>query len=442
MTWKEKLEKAKQLFEEAKTILANPEATAEDKERIEPLIEEAKKLKIEAGQLKDIAEFGAELVEDIEAKEAEEPTKVMTRLSPMEQKYEEAKFMDWGEFLYVASQAMDSTNKAPADPRLFVLKETAGGEEVKQMAEGVGASGGFLVPTQFLAEIQGIVGENAIVRPRAKIVPMKHRTLQIPVLNQTATGVAGIPCWFGNARFYWGAENAPKSHNEPTFRQIELCAHKLYGLVVSSNELLDDSAISLSALLGGELGLPGGIVWSEDFTFLQGMGVGQPQGVIPAPATITVNRAAAGTIGYPDVVNMLGSFLPSGKGVWVISQNALPTIVQLAGPAGFPSYVWSTNAADGIPGFMFGYPVIWSEKVPAMGTAGDVGLYDFGYYVLGDRQRTTLESTREGEDYWTRDQTGWRAVHRVDGQPWLSAPLTYQDQVTQVSPFVILGDPE
>jgi regulation of enolase protein 1 (concanavalin A-like superfamily) len=31
-------------------------------------------------------------------------------------------------------------------------------------------------------------------------------------------------------------------------------------------------------------------------------------------------------------------------------------------------------------------------------------------------------------------------VHRVDGQPWLNAPLTYQDGTTQVSPFVTLTD--
>ena len=30
-------------------------------------------------------------------------------------------------------------------------------------------------------------------------------------------------------------------------------------------------------------------------------------------------------------------------------------------------------------------------------------------------------------------------IHRVDGQPWLNAPLTYQDTTTQVSPFVALS---
>ena len=65
-------------------------------------------------------------------------------------------------------------------------------------------------------------------------------------------------------------------------------------------------------------------------------------------------------------------------------------------------------------------------------------LADFRYYLIGDRQATTIESTPY-TDQWKYDLTSWRAVHRVDGQPWLSAPLTYQDGTVQVSPFVILG---
>jgi hypothetical protein len=33
----------------------------------------------------------------------------------------------------------------------------------------------------------------------------------------------------------------------------------------------------------------------------------------------------------------------------------------------------------------------------------------------------------------------WRFVQRVDGRPWLDNPITLQDAVTQVSPFVVLN---
>jgi len=131
-------------------------------------------------------------------------------------------------------------------------------------------------------------------------------------------------------------------------------------------------------------------------------------------------------------------FLPSGRGVWVVSQSAMSQMIQLNGPSGHPSYIWQANARDGMPSTILGMPVIWSEKMPRLGNRGDILLADFNYYLVGDRQATTVESTKF--DRWQYDQTSWRVVHRVDGQPWLSAPLTLQDGVSQISPFVILGD--
>jgi HK97 family phage major capsid protein len=124
--------------------------------------------------------------------------------------------------------------------------------------------------------------------------------------------------------------------------------------------------------------------------------------------------------------------------VWFITQSAMADLIQLNGPAANPSYIWVPNAAEGVPGYLLGMPVVWTEKCPLIGTAGDVILADWRYYLIGDRQATTVESTQY--DRWEYDETSWRAVHRVDGQPWLSLPLTYQDGTTQVSPFVILGD--
>jgi len=190
------------------------------------------------------------------------------------------------------------------------------------------------------------------------------------------------------------------------------------------------------------MGFVGGCTWHEDYTFLQGTGAGQPLGVINAGATITVNRAAANAISYADLVNMLESFLPSANGVWVAHQSTMSNLMNMmdaaGGAVGTGTYIWG-SAAAGVPARLLGLPIIFTEKVPRIGTAGDIGLYDFKYYLLGDRQATTVESTKF--DQWAYDQTSWRVVHRVDGQPWLSTQLTYQDGTSTVSPFVILGDP-
>jgi HK97 family phage major capsid protein len=109
----------------------------------------------------------------------------------------------------------------------------------------------------------------------------------------------------------------------------------------------------------------------------------------------------------------------------------------MEGPSGNPAYLWG-NATDGSPTRLLNFPIYWDDKVSTLGTQGDIGLYDFGKYVVGDRRRTTIEMSKETA--FPEFQTVIRGSHRVDGQPWLSKVLTLADGTTTVSPFVVLGD--
>jgi HK97 family phage major capsid protein len=98
--------------------------------------------------------------------------------------------------------------------------------------------------------------------------------------------------------------------------------------------------------------------------------------------------------------------------------------------------VWIGNGRDQAPATLMGYPIFFTENNPILGNVGDIVLADWSKYVIGDRQATTIDVSKHYR--FRYDLTAWRAVHRVDGKPWLSAPLTYRDGVTQVSPFVEL----
>lgn len=428
MTWKEKLIKANLLFAQAKELLIDPEATAEQKVNLEQMYEDALRLKKEAMTLKDI----------------DEAMEVTTALQKADEKQKQlpnpqtGDYKDWGDFLH-AVWCMGHPNARfhKADDRLVFHKdEDPEGHETKAMAEGAGSTGGFLVPAEFQAQLQAAMVENTIVRSRATRIRMRRRQVKMPVLDQTGT-TAGVPHWFGGMTFYWGEEGAEKTETEAAFRQINLVVNKLYGLTHASDELVEDSAISLADFLSGPMGFAGGVSWMEDYAFLQGTGAGQPRGVLNAGATIAVARQAVGLVGFVDIANMMQNFMPSSRGVWVATQSLMSQLIQMNGPAGNPSYVWQPSARDGVPGYLMGMPLLWCEKMPLVGATGDIGLFDFRYYLIGDRQATTIESTKFAR--WVYDQTSWRVVHRVDGQPWLSAPLTYQDGTTQVSPFVVLG---
>ena len=307
------------------------------------------------------------------------------------------------------------------------------------MQEGTGIYGGYLVPVQQLNELLMVPDTDAVVRPRARKIRMTGRSLTIPVLDQ---GDAPASAWkvdyYGGVLAHWTEEGGTKTESEPEFKQLELVAHKLAGYSQASDELLMDSAIGLESLLMDIF--RGAVSFHEDYTFLRGTGVGQPLGVLSSGALLTQNRATANNIEYRDLARMMDDFLPSswGNAVWCVSHTALPELLTMEDTEG--TNVFVPNASGGvtqsIPGTILGRPIVMTEKLPALGTTGDVLLADFSYYIIGDRQATTIAASEHFA--FTSDLTTWRFVHRVDGQPWLDEPI-YIDTTNTVSPFVALS---
>jgi HK97 family phage major capsid protein len=361
-------------------------------------------------------------------------------------------FKSFGEYLTAVANFGDVMKKDwPVDPRLVradgepgsargAKHDGVGGWVEKQMVENVGASGGFVVFPEYRAELFAALPYAFTVRNRATVIPMRSRQIIVPALLQSGT-TAGVPHWYGGVTATWIEEAQLKQHSEPEFRQIDLVAYKLVVYTRASDELLADAAIGLEAFLRSPMGFSGAIAWEEQNAFLNGTGAGQPLGVITALAalglgpTLTVARAGAG-LAVADFANMLSAFYGQNP-CWHISRSQMANLIQLNGPAGNPSYVFIPSARDGVPDTLFGYPIFWTEMMPLAGVTGDILLADWGYYYIGDRQVTTIDSSNH--EYFRYDLTSWRAVHRVGGLPALNAPLTYSDGTTQVSPFVVLG---
>src|SRR5205085_951740 len=112
--------------------------------------------------------------------------------------------------------------------------------------------------------------------------PMTSRTTQIPFLDQTTAPSAGNSAFLGGVVANWVAEAGTLTETEPTFRMMELVAHKLAGYTLASTEQMDDSAIGLEQLL--KTLFAKAINWYEDYAFLRGNGVGKPLGIQNSPA--------------------------------------------------------------------------------------------------------------------------------------------------------------
>ncbi len=431
------LARAQSLYGEAKTILLNEKATAEDLAKAESHRGEAKGLTDRAAQLKEI-----ELAQDTLG-ETHELEAAGAKAHGKGSQGKKEKFADFGEFTSALVNAwlskghqIDGRLKKHRDRAEEAEDEGAGRREGKSMTGATGAGGGYLIDIESYGQLMAVAAPLTVVRQRASIIRMKRRQIVIKLLDQTGTTV-GVPSFFGGIQIYWKEEAATKDISDPKFRQSTLTAHKMIGYTEASDELLEDADPSLADFLGGPLGFPGAIAWMEDYAFLRGSGAGQPQGVVDAPATIAVTRTTASTIKYDDLVNMEASFMGQ-NGVWVATQGAKATLMLMNGPSGNAVYLWG-SAKDGVPDTLLGRPIMFVDKLPAVGTRGDIMLADFTYYVVGDRQATTFEATNTYK--FRTDETAFRAVHRVDGQPWLSAPITLTgiSGSVSVSPFVVIA---
>jgi len=243
--------------------------------------------------------------------------------------------------------------------QLNIQKKTA-------LGESSGQTGGYTVPQQFSEQIQLLMAENTFIRPRAFVQPMTSAVLQIPYLDVTTPQAAGTSPFFGGLKVQWTAEAQTRTESEPQFKQLELRPWELSAYSVSSNVLLQDSAIGLEKFLYQLFAQC--IGWTEEYAFLQGNGVGKPVGMLTCNANLSVNRVTAGKISYADVAGLISHILPSSlqRAIWVVHPYGLIDLVQLRDASG--RVVWVNalgGATDKIPGYLMGRPVFVSEKVPS-----------------------------------------------------------------------------
>lgn len=324
------------------------------------------------------------------------------------------------------------------DPREDGVKQKR--EKIKNALSSTDpGSGGFLIPEEFRAELLRVAMESAIVRPRARVIPMASLRVSMPTIDITSN-TANV---FGGVIGFWTEEGAALSQTQPSFSRVALEAKKLTAYTEFPNELRQDSSITIEALLN-EI-YPEAITWFEDIAFLSGSGAGEPLGVFnSANANIVVQAKesgqATGTILWENLVGMFARMLPAslGKAVWVASIDTFPQLATMALSVGTGgSAIWLNNGVEGPPVTILGRPVIFTEKTSALSAQGDISFVDFSQYLIGDRMAMSAEMS---EDYrFGNDLAAYRIIERVDGRPWMAQPITPKNGGPQLSPTVQLG---
>ncbi|MCI0687233.1 MAG: phage major capsid protein [Sporichthyaceae bacterium] len=338
-------------------------------------------------------------------------------------------FADFAEFFQATWHGAKSADALAKQAELDKIRNSFGST--------VPSDGGFLIPEALRAQLLRVSLEKAIVRPRARVIPMDSLTVPFPAIDSTSNASSV----HGGIVTYWTEEAAALVQSSAKFRRVVLQAKKLTAYTEVPNELFTDSIISFMAFV--DQVFPEAIAFSEDFAFLLGSGVGEPLGALKGGAAASVPKEsgqAAATIVWENVVKMYARMLPSSleRAVWIANIDTFPELATMAlsvGTGGGP--VWLSNGQQGPPMTILGRPVVFTEKVETVGTVGDINFVDLGYYLIGDRQ--VLSAVTSAEYRFANDQTAVRFIERVDGRPWVESAITPKKGANTLTPTVKLA---
>ncbi|QRY70342.1 phage major capsid protein [Ensifer sp. PDNC004] len=295
-------------------------------------------------------------------------------------------------------------------------------------------SGGFMVPQQFRDSIMSVQPQEALVRPRANVIPAgtpPDAGITIPVLDQGGSAPANV---FGGMTFNWIEEGGDKPETDAELGTVSLAPKEIAGHVTLTDKFLRNWQASGQFV---ERLMRGGVAAAEDWAFLRGNGKAQPLGVLNAPATKFVNRLVANQIGLADIVAMVAVMLMrGGSPVWSAPQSALPQIANLKGPDG--KLIWMENAREGFAGTLAGYPLRWNNRAPGLGQKGDLLLGDYSNYLIKDGSGPYVAASEHVK--FLQNKTVIKIFWNVDGAPWMHAPFK-EENGYEVSPFVGLDIP-
>jgi HK97 family phage major capsid protein len=342
-------------------------------------------------------------------------------------------FESVGEFL-------SAVRFSPNDQRLNYVEGVGAGDDMSgeigaEMRMDNGPSGGFMVPTEFRDTIMQVQPQDALVRPRAQVIPAgtaPDASVSMPALNQSGSNPGNM---FGGMQFAWIEEGGQKPETDVSLREVTLTPHEIAGFVTVTDKLLRNWPAA-GAFIENQMRT--GVAGAEDYAFTRGDGKNKPLGYLLSTATKFINRQFAMQVTYTDLAAMVSVLLMRGgtAPVWSMPQGALPQIANLKDAAG--KLIWVDNARDGFAGTLLGYPVRWNNRAPILGAKGDISLADFSNYLIKDGSGPFVAASEHV--LFTRNKTVIKIFWNVDGTPWMTGPIK-EENGYEVSPFVALDVP-
>ncbi len=285
--------------------------------------------------------------------------------------------------------------------------------EVRALAVGTGAAGGYVVPQGFSGELAQSLKAYGGMRAASRLFPTPDgRDIPWPTVDDTSNVGELL------------AENTAAASLDVAFGQVTLKAYKYSSkLVPVSMELLQDSFFDVGAILRGLLAERIGRITNTHFT--TGTGTGQPKGVVTESSL-----GKQGTTGQTltliveDLVDLEHSvdplYRPNAR--WMMNDATLKVIKKMKDTTG--RFLFQASLAAGTPDTISGYPFTINQDIAVMAASAKSVLFgDFSTYIVRDALDVTL--LRLVERYAELGQVGFLAFARADGRSIQPAAIKY-----------------
>jgi len=283
-----------------------------------------------------------------------------------------------------------------------------GGPYWKDMSVTADSAGGFLVPTEFRAQVIMAMEKLPVMRNLVSVFPIQAKD-EIP--RVTAKPSAS-----------WGSENTTfnAGSDDPTLDNVTLSTNLLKILTKLSRKLVANARVDVVQLMTQLFAQA--FSKAEDAAFMGGNGSGKPTGLRYAGQGVASVGQAGGSITGDDLISLyhaLGSqYRPTAY--WLMNDAVIAKIRKLK-EAVTGQYLWVPGLA-GAPATILGRPVLEQNDIPTnLGGASpavesEIWFGDPKFYYVGDGESMSIEATTVGGDAFASHQLFIKAWEEVDGK--------------------------
>lgn len=240
--------------------------------------------------------------------------------------------------------------------------------ERKAMTAGSDPEGGYLVPSELSARI---------VQRQRDITPLR----QLATVMEISGDALEMLSDRNEAEASWVAETATRSETAtPALAKVRIPVHEISAQPKASQKLLDDAQINVEEWLGTKVAER--FARREGDAFINGDGVARPRGLLTYTTSTSdddsrsanqIQYVASGAAGgfaasnpadrlLDMIYKLRPAYLPRAS--WLMPRSVSSAIRKLKGADG--NYLWQVSLQTGQLPTLLGFPVAFSEDMPAM----------------------------------------------------------------------------